>query len=479
MAKKVDVSKVVVELKTAQTANELYAVLMTCTKAQMVEAYEQLTGEKYDGEPINRELKADLASELARDIIEYREAEADADPVEETTTAQQEENNIPALQNDAKEVNLLITSLRIAKTDEERNTILKGLTKYGMVKVYEGIFGKPYPYSLEGDTEEALADRLTWIIREQFEGEEFQTKRYPEKINAILNARCPRQEMSFVGLLSSDELKEFALSLGLKVEPLYDEDKLFNATLIELDCRREMTRIESSIGDEEALKDALLDARNKAIKDLAEKVGLHFTKRSTPMQLREMLYQYYKKQSDGKSAREVFDHIQELRWDCTRSPEKVADYLKSCGADTLAEMRSIFGVCEGKDMFAQLYHGMLKITCDKDYAGNIGTRLKVMLEDETLPEKEQTRLSDWYAIIRKYEVAEEEADTAAILKDELSKYSYTELFAMLERLNGGISKEVIIEELSQEIMKRYADTPAHEAVKAVSEKCGIELSVAC
>ena len=45
---------------------------------------------------------------------------------------------------------------------------------------------------------------------------------------------------------------------------------------------------------------------------------------------------------------------------------------------------------------------MLRVTCSKDYASNLGTRLKVKLEDETLPEEEQARLSDWYKVIREY-----------------------------------------------------------------------------
>ena len=75
MAKKVNVSKVVVELKTAQTADELYAVLMTQKKADMVSAYEELTGKEY-GSRASGKKKEELAGAISRVIMLWKKDEA-------------------------------------------------------------------------------------------------------------------------------------------------------------------------------------------------------------------------------------------------------------------------------------------------------------------------------------------------------------------------------------------------------------------
>ena len=339
MTKKINVSETIEAVKAAETQEAVEELLKTvCTKAQIAEICETLTGSKYEYS-LSTHTKSQMAYIVAWRIKKHRENVAfqgltvedkyadliaetkDAVRIRKVSLCEQEElewiaiqlgvlNNIPNLGEIivtklrilemARETEELliafIASLKTARTDEELKTMLMTCTEPEMVKVYEKILGKPYPYPLYGDTKDELAERLTWIIMEQFECEEFPTKTYDEKINAILNARCPRQEFRSINLLSSDELKEFALSLGLKVGTYYDEDQLCEEIRMELGCLREIERIESSTVDDEELKDALLDARKKAIEDLAKKVGLRAIRRKSLMQLREMLYQYYKGQ---------------------------------------------------------------------------------------------------------------------------------------------------------------------------------------
>ena len=74
-------------VQAATTHDEIKAVLMTCTKAIMVEVYEAVSGQKFP-HSISGQLKADLADNTASLIMTAREeAEYQAKPVEEKFAA--------------------------------------------------------------------------------------------------------------------------------------------------------------------------------------------------------------------------------------------------------------------------------------------------------------------------------------------------------------------------------------------------------
>lgn len=248
------------------------------------------------------------------DVVDARKvSEAPVSQPEETQETQKGRKTMTKITNEQA-----VKAVQSATTAEEVQAVLEQCKKDQLNEVFLAVTGDKYGLSPKSRKKSQLVRGYTARIMKFKEQDEFESKPFEEKYEALVN--CPKnyQRIEYICLFSAEEVHAAAERLGLS----YDCSRcsLADAVLRELRIRDKVQFVTecAKAKDVRLLKDALIDAdfgeiAKEAFSRLIAQLGLAMdegTSKDT-LKMGELLYRYYTESKEPVAGAPCSPNIQE------------------------------------------------------------------------------------------------------------------------------------------------------------------------
>ncbi len=244
----------------------------------------------------------------AREVIE-----APASQPEKTQETQKGRKTMTKLTTEQ-----VVTAVQSATTAEEVHAVLEQCKKDQLHEVVLAVTGDKHWLSPKSRTKAELVHSYTWGIMRHKEDEEFKSKPFEKKYEALMDCSKYLQRIKYICLFSAEEVHAAAERLGLSYD--CSHCSLADAVLRELRIRDNVQFVTecAKAKDVRLLKDALIDAdfgeiAKEAFSRLIAQLGLAMdegTSKDT-LKMGELLYRYYTESKEPVAEAPCSPNIQE------------------------------------------------------------------------------------------------------------------------------------------------------------------------
>lgn len=244
----------------------------------------------------------------AREVIE-----APASQPEKTQETQKGRKTMTKLTTEQ-----VVTAVQSATTAEEVHAVLEQCKKDQLHEVVLAVTGDKHWLSPKSRTKAELVHSYTWGIMRHKEDEEFKSKPFEKKYEALMDCSKYLQRIEYICLFSAEEVRAAAERLGLSYD--CSHCSLADAVLRELRIRDKMHFVTECAKDKDVmlLKDALIDAdfggiAQEAFSRLIAQLGLAMDEATSKdtLKMGELLYRYYTESKEPVAEAPCSPNIQE------------------------------------------------------------------------------------------------------------------------------------------------------------------------